>query len=143
MVDAHYFEIDYDADSVTEYERQGECNGCGECCIAVIKFMVAGELQKRQGWDSRNGGETTDGKGKWQGVWINNRWRFFKLMSVENDPAHRCPMLSQDNRCRIHAGKNLLSREWPMAPTQVEPFKNCSYSFREVRRATIEEFWND
>lgn len=41
-----YFEFDIDSHTVTEYERIGECNGCGACCRELVEFYVYTEIKK-------------------------------------------------------------------------------------------------
>ena len=139
-----YFEMDFDNGTVTEYARHGECNQCGACCIAVVSLQVAGHVCEIKGWDHRNGGNAPGDTGRWQAVLIDGHWRFWRLTTVEDKGlAHKCVMLSDNNRCRIHAGKTLLSREWPMSPSHVEPFSECSYSFTEIGHWTVQEFYKD
>lgn len=137
-----YFELDFDNDTVIEYTRRGECNLCGACCIAVVSFQITTKPIDRIKRDGRNGGDTPGDSGKWQAVFINGHWRFWKLTGVENLGLDRkCGMLTANNRCKIHMGKSLLSREWPMTPSHIEPFSECSYSFSELARWSIAEWY--
>ena len=43
MSELRFFEWDYMRGVVTEYARLGECNGCGDCCKAMIRFHVASD----------------------------------------------------------------------------------------------------
>lgn len=138
MPDLRFFEWDYDNDLVTEFERSGDCNGCGACCMGLIRFMVAGGDTLKANHNPRNGGPTTDGAGVWLSVAVGGKARYFKMVSIEKTD-HRCSMLTTDNKCRIHLGKSLFSRAWPMNPSQIEPFDRCSYAFREVGRWKISE----
>lgn len=138
--DMRYFTFDYNAGTVIEWERTGECNGCAACCTTVIRWQIDMNSQL-PGWDGRNGATTTDRQGRETGVYINGRWRFFKSLEVTTE-SHRCSMLTANNRCIVHTGKRLISRAWPMAPEHVTPFPQCSYSFQEVGRWTVEEFFS-
>lgn len=138
-----YFEFDFDSQTVIEYERHGLCNQCGACCIAVVTFQITQAMREKfSGWDARNGGDRPGDSGRWQAVLIDGRWRFWKLLGVENKGLEfKCGMLTDDKRCKIHTGKTLLSREWPMSPAHVTPFDECSYSFTEKARMSLDEFY--
>ena len=138
-----YFEMDMDEKLVTEYERAGDCNGCGACCTAVITFQVSGTITADlKIWDARNGGNAPGTEGKWQGVLVNGKYRFWRMTDVNYDnPNGKCSMLSDSNRCKIHIGKSLLSRQWPMSPSQVDPFPECSYSFQVKQQWTLSEWY--
>jgi hypothetical protein len=137
-----YFEWDYENNVVIEYEREGDCNGCGDCCMAVIRFYVTARTNpddKHTAWqEAGNGGVTTTGKGVWNEIQIGGKRRFFQLQEVTPE-AHRCNHLTEDKRCDIHFTKPLFHKVWPMAPSQVSPFERCSYSFREIDRRPITE----
>lgn len=133
-----FYEWNYDTDTLIEYERDGECNGCGACCMGVITFQVTGGEAFKAIHNPHNGGPTTDEKGVWLSISVGDKRRFFKMVSIEKTD-HRCPMLTDDNHCRIHAGKYLFSRAWPMNPSQVRAFEKCSYTFREIGRWKISE----
>ena len=52
-----FFEWNYDDGIVIAYERLGECNGCGDCCRAEIRFNVTGELTPgNTPWEERGNG---------------------------------------------------------------------------------------
>lgn len=135
-----FFEWDYENQIVVEYERLGDCNGCGDCCHAVIQFMVAGKFHEGQSdWEMRgNGGSSTNGQGVWNEIRIGEQRRFFQVNEVRTQGGTRCSSLTDDMRCGIHQTKPLLHKAWPMAPQQVTPFERCSYTFREIARWPIE-----
>src|SRR5258708_38098563 len=58
-----FYEWNYDEGVVILYERLGECNGCGDCCLAAIQFTVAGRLNKAdRPWEEfGNGGPERKG----------------------------------------------------------------------------------
>jgi Fe-S-cluster containining protein len=143
MVDGtpdRFFEWDYDNGVVVEYERLGECNGCGACCMAVIQFAVAGRLNgSNNDWATvGNGGPATSGKGVWSEIHVGGKRRFFQIADVDRNANHRCENLAEDNRCTIQQSKPLFHKAWPMSPRQVTPFELCSYSFREIARWPLE-----
>jgi hypothetical protein len=134
-----YLEWDFDNDLLIEYERLGECNGCGQCCKAVIHFTAA-NFNSPVRHNPRNGGPTTDNQGVWTAVMNEQgQTRFFKITAIEDIPDHACGRLTDDNRCRIQTGKPRICTAWPISPSQVAPFGQCSYTFREIERWKISE----
>jgi Fe-S-cluster containining protein len=137
-----YFEWDYNNNVVVEYERLGECNGCGDCCMALIRFFVTTKAQttdRQETWYiAGNGGVSTTGMGVWSEVQIGGKRRFYEVLEV-SPGGKTCPHLTEDKRCDIHATKPLFHKVWPIMPSQVTPFERCSYSFREVGRRPIVE----
>jgi len=69
---------------------------------------------------------------------VGDKRRFWENVRV-TDERFRCGMLTDSNRCRIHIGKHLFSRGWPMSPRHVKPFPECTYTFREISRSKISE----
>src|SRR5712691_7519931 len=65
-----FYEWNYDEGVVILYERLGECNGCGDCCMAAIQFAVAGRLTHgSKPWEQHgNGGSDTTASGVWSEV---------------------------------------------------------------------------
>lgn len=142
MSDRRYFVWNYDMVEVVEYERHGECNGCGQCCAAYIFYDRSGTLI-----GSENGCAVGDSAGP-EGIWHEvtegeHRW-LIRLREVKLN-ASRCPSLTDDNRCAVHADKSAvkgvlpLCDIWPMGPEQVEPFDQCSYRFEEIGRWAFSE----
>ena len=132
-----YFEWNYDTRQVIEYEREGDCNRCGECCKAVVRFTYSGTKPESRRDDSPN----TDKSGLWAEVNIEGRPRYMvKLIEIDTAEEHRCPKLSPDGgACMMHLEKARICSEWPFHPSHVTPFPHCSYSFREVARWPIED----
>lgn len=131
-----FYEWDYSNDVCIAWEREGECNGCGQCCMVTISFIVANRSGSIR-HDPKNGGLGTDQKGVWFAIPVGeDKYRYFKMIGIEKSD-HRCAALTQDNRCSVHTGKPLLHRSWPMNPRQVTPFEQCSYTFRETARWSI------
>lgn len=147
MIANRYVEWDYDNDTVTTWERSGECSECGECCMAVIRFhgfnKGVGKTNPILGWDSRNGEFIHPGSGVVNEVEVNGKRRYFWNVVVTDEPYVACTMLSEDKRCKIHLGKHLLSRVWPMSPRQVTPFDKCTYTFTQICQFKISELIAD
>lgn len=135
MSDIRYFSWDYDTNTAIEYERLGECNGCGACCYARVEFHLSSPLP-----DYHEGGTTTDETGIWIEWASGDQRRFFKFKPVDTSQYEKCSMLNYDNRCRLHAyaAKKLIQSGWPFCSDNVSPFRECSYSFREINRFTFE-----
>jgi hypothetical protein len=129
-----YIEWDFDRMLATEYERLGECNGCGACCSGELHYAIysqddcqgANETKRRYG-----GGPGPEWKSTWQEVWQGELRIYRRLLKY--DPTGRvCPELAGD-RCGLHgAGKPMICQLWPIAPREIEPFAECSYSFVKI-----------
>lgn len=131
-----YRKWDYDTNRVTEYVREGECNGCGACCKALIQFTVAGRVKDK---DGRNLGNTTNGVGVWSEVQNGKKRRFFRINLMDLKPeAVTCSALSPENKCTVHQTKLPICEVWPVLPEQVTPFSECSYKFIEIGSWPIE-----
>jgi hypothetical protein len=130
-----FYEWNYDEGVVILYQRLGDCNSCGDCCTAAIRFAVAGAVKPGlTPWEENaNGGAMTNGEGVWAEVRVNGERRYFQQVSAEPG-ASRCTNLTEDNRCAIHASKPLFHKAWPITPRQMASFTRCSYSFREIAR---------
>lgn len=131
-----YIRWDYDANEAIEYERNGECNGCGACCIAKISFRVAGTYNV----DNNNGGDGTTEKGVWtELVFDNEARRFWQVYEIDTANVVPCSALQPGYRCAFHNHANNLCTEWPLAPEHVTPFSDCSFTFTEINRWPIQE----
>lgn len=129
-----YYEWDEDNEIVTEYKRHGSCNACGDCCRALVSFKVAGEYEDN---DSKNGGSTTDGKGKWAEVFDGER-TFFRVYNQELGK-NVCSSLI-DNLCEVHnTNKPGVCKKWPFSPRDIEPYENCGYRFEFVGQWNYDE----
>lgn len=141
-----YYKFDFDECVVIRYERDGECNGCGLCCKYLIRFEGEergfGKANPVTGWDPRNGDLRLYQGGITNAVVVNGKWRYFRNVEIMGE-YQPCRRLTDDNKCKIHMGKHLLSRAWPMSPEQASEFPECSYSFREVERKTMDEWWGE
>lgn len=134
-----FYEWDYDTGKVIQYQRNGECNECGQCCIALIGMKTAFDRSKGES-GGRNGGTGTTEKGIWSEVEIDNASRYYQITEIDTENTEsRCPALSQENKCTEHFDRANLCKDWPMSPRQAEPFSDCSYSFEEIERWNISE----
>ncbi len=136
-----FLKWDFDTDTVIEYERQGECNLCGQCCMALIVYKWAGKLSSR----FAPMGNTTDEKGIWSEFMQGRIRRYIRLLRVSRKGNHVCPSY-EFSGCVYHAekstrmrGKLALCAAWPVIPEHVAAFKECSYSFVEIGRWKISE----
>ena len=140
-----FFEWRWDEDTVIEYRRSGECNGCAACCKVSIEWQVPKNPTSRpeyllglHGWNNRNGALVPARIGIDTEVVINGRHRYFANIMIGTEP-EICMYLGKDNRCRIHEGKALIASAWPMSPAHVAALPECSYTFEEIGRWKISE----
>ena len=135
---------DYDAQEVREYEREGECNGCGDCCRGTIRLQTAGNLHASETTPDNPyhaGGDTTSGVGLWAEVQTSNGVRHFWRTVDASAEGKACPALLDDNRCRLQleGSKPVLCAVWPMIPQDIVSFPRCSYTFKEIARTPFAE----
>lgn len=146
LPDVMYMKFDFNERLIIRYERDGECNQCAMCCKYVIRFKSEHNSVHKpnpiSGWHVGNGEFQLYYGGVTNGVCVNGHWRYFRDIEV-TDELTPCGRLTVDNKCSIHQGKHLLSRVWPMSPEQASAFKECSYTFREVQRWTMDEWWGE
>lgn len=137
MSDLRYYRWDFDNREMVQYERQGECNGCGACCRALISFRVAGNLKDVDPRDLSYEGAVH--VGVWAEVTDGIRRRLFTVQEITPE-VKRCSALSEDNKCTVHnLDKPRICEVWPVTPDQVTPFPECSYSFTEIGRWKLED----
>ena len=133
----NFIDWNYNTMIGTEYERRGECNQCGTCCKTTINIrMVDGDK-------TTHGGVTTDGIDRWSEVPTKYCREFVKFymptLDKEEEPA-RCSALGFDNQCVLHDyDKPWVCQVWPTAPSDIIPFKKCSYEFVEVDNWAFED----
>ena len=136
-----FYEWDYDELKVRELRRSGECNGCGACCIALIRFRYATAhgVNEPVDYDPREGGSSTTREGVWQEV-VNEQGhrKFYQTFEIDSADEHRCSSLTDDKKCDMHERKSLLCRSWPHNQAQVDAFAECSYSFEVVNEWAID-----
>ena len=133
-----YREWDYDNEEIITYEREGECNSCGECCRTVIRFGVS----NMRGGINRDGGYSTDGKDVWAEIENDGERRYYKVMPVDHEEFLICGDLitiGGEYSCGVHFNKADICNEWPMVPQHVDSLPMCSYKFYEVARHKIDE----
>ena len=143
---ARYLEWDCDRQVVIEYRREGECNGCGDCCRAMI-CMAAPRIANVIGADAlqesaRNGLQAINGIGIWNELNAAGDRRFFRFTEIDVSEktmqGHACAWLA-DNKCTEHHQKVRVCWGWPFAPSHVAPFPRCSYKFLEIGRWPMEK----
>jgi hypothetical protein len=143
MKPPRFIKWDYNNGIGIEYERTGECNGCGDCCKTRIEYDGVGKLTNNKG--AGRMGTTTDAVGIWSEYCTPRMRRFIKLRKIgEVGKAEEiCPLLI-NGHCSMHLHKSLLIGEegalclaWPIIPEHVELFKKCSYNFKEINRWKI------
>jgi len=136
-----YIVWNFDTHEAVEYERRGECNRCGACCMVVIRFKIPAPTESDPD-NFQDGSSGTTRKGVWCEWNEGETRRFFQFLPVDKTEMHRCSQLTDDNRCLLHdlGEKKLIQSGWPFAPMNVEPFQEtCSYSFQEINRWTFNE----
>ncbi len=138
MSDLLFYEWDYDTNEVIEYRREGECNGCGECCMALIHYRFSRRAVPEDRIPA-TGGDATDGEGVWFETQRGNLRRFFKYGEIGEIGSHVCSKLNSDLTCAVQAFKGLYNKMWPMNPRQITPFPSCSYTMTEINRWPFEE----
>lgn len=112
MTNTKYTVRDYEKQKITEYERHGECNQCGDCCAVRISSHV------------------TEGNGT---VAVTNGKDRYEYNVQQPYPLTELCKAFQDNVCVIHEGKPSLCINWPWAPDCLTYFSRCSYTFVEIR----------
>jgi len=117
-----FFDYDYSTHEIVEYQRNGDCNHCGDCCTTRIEFYGIGH----------------QGRGVWGCVTEQGREDFYQQVArVGETGAERCPFYTEENRCGIHDTKVRMCKVWPMNPAQLALFPRCSYTFTEISRAPM------
>lgn len=131
-----FIKWDFDHNVAIEYERLGECNNCGECCIEIVKYRHIGELTEGPAGIM---GNRIKPEGVWSEYSEGDKRRFAGLprKTGERKP---CEFLV-NGHCAIHANKsmdeNTMCWAWPIIPEHVEMLPQCSYTFREINRWQI------
>jgi hypothetical protein len=140
-----FYEWDYDAHKIILWQRNGECNHCGECCkkAGAIQFEVSDTMMSDNtfpdGFNSQAGGDTTNGKGNWNEFQWHGQRRFFGNVRTLDKEVSPCSEW-QDGRCAIHnADKPVICHQWPLSPRQIEPYPDCSYTFEKIEEYPLTE----
>ena len=127
-----YFEYDYDRGFAIEYERQGKCNHCGDCCAqALITLTKLNSSSAREGYPG------TDQEGIWTAVQDDKGLWCFQVKAIRKQP-NSCDGLTANFLCRLQFRQAKICRFWPMSPSHVAPFPKCSFRFQEVQRWPLE-----
>lgn len=126
-----YFEYDYDRGVVTEYERQGECNQCGDCCRADIAISVQGLAPDTERATFMAGGPATSGAGVWQVVEDEGGLHCYQVAWVSPGTS-ACPSLDAAGRCGAYAERHKYCQRWPLTPADIQPFPRCGFRFVEI-----------
>ena len=133
-----FIDWDYDTLIVTEYERVGECNQCGDCCKTRINIqLVGGDKNAHVGTTTdEQAGTTTDEQGRWSeiGYSDNDNERQFVRFYMPDEPVLCSCSAQADNLCTLNGEKPWGCRVWPTAPSDITQFVNCSYKFVEIGR---------
>ena len=114
-----------------KYERTGECNGCGECCIGhriEFQFDVADAHSKgkEQVCDYAE-------KEGWSALKAHGVWWWFRINEIA-DSGDRCGEL-ECGKCKVWKDDQEfppLCRYFPVHPNNLEHFQKCGFSFRRV-----------
>ncbi len=136
-----YIEWDFDKGVVVEYKRHGECNRCGDCCVALIQFTIDGRysplLKTRIAATSTEDKKAVDNA---PNVWIelkaDDKRYLHKMLEIDVEHKQPCGKLIIEDgvaSCKIQFDKDVFHKEWPMSPQHVTPFPRCSYSFEKVK----------
>ena len=130
---------DYDAQTVTRYLREGECNFCGLCCIRTIKFS---KVSVDDPGNQRKDGLITFSDGKWLevGEGVN---RVFYKMQTHQEGEERCIHLGCDNLCDDYEHRFPLCRTWPSCPNDLTSIPECSYHFLELDCRRFQDLESD
>jgi hypothetical protein len=121
---------DYDTSTATEWLRLGGCNHCGECCKITIYLRTAVTVED----DARNGGTATDQDGLWHQWRENDEARYWKIVSIIEDENSKDCYAENNCQCTNESEwKGDICKSWPLHPSQVEVFNNCSYRFLKLR----------
>ncbi len=130
-----FIKWDFDAGVGIEYERQGECNGCGACCIDKIKYTHAGTMTEGPG----PMGDRVVPRGIWAEYRDGTESRFISLPTRTG--IHIPCNLLRDGLCMVHPNKSVnevaLCWTFPIIPEHAALYPKCSYSFVEVSRCPI------
>jgi Fe-S-cluster containining protein len=125
-----YIDWNYDTGIAIEYRRDGECNGCGQCCNAKIMYL----RNRNDDLYSRPG----DLSGHWGEAHNDDNRIFLKMIDVGSPRVAPCSALGVDknwkSRCTIYDKRPIICKEFPLLPREIEAFDQCSFRFVEIRR---------
>lgn len=142
-----FYEWDYENDRVVLWQRHGECNHCGQCCMLAggIEFKVTDTSEVGPGmypedFNPQNGGDSPGVVGKWSEFQNRDGERFYfgDIAFFPKPSPKPCPCW-KNSRCSIYEERPEICRVWPTNPTQIIPFDECSFSFEKVAEWRISE----
>ena len=117
----------------TDWIRQGECNGCGECCRQATNCIdVLIPIKDEAYGRMRFGAPVTLPPERQQQ--LSPEQQAGLLFRARGPVYLPCPQL-QGNLCSINDTKPQFCRDWPTQPEDIEQL-GCSYWF--VHRTTGE-----
>lgn len=136
-----YLKWNYDTGKLTEYFRTGECNGCGACCRALIRYDVA------DSYPSTTGSTVGRTIGEEKGIWLecNDGDRRYFIRDREMVFGKQTCGSFEGGKCLQHFMKSaednylMLCDIWPMGPSHVVPFPDCSYQFQRIAEWDIDK----
>lgn len=132
-----YYVYDYARRRVTEYERQGECNQCGDCCRADIGIAVQGLSPDAERDTVAAGGPATTGQGVWQAYDAGDGLRCYQVQRIAPE-VRACTALGSEGRCLVYPERNAYCRVWPLSPSDVVPFPRCGFTFVSLGEWALE-----
>jgi Fe-S-cluster containining protein len=132
MTTVNFYAWDYERQVSETWARSGECNGCGDCCRALIRFRRDTEGQLPERLPLKEGGFNSDGVGIWQGYISADApqgTRCYKTDAIEPEGVVCPSLLTAENRCGIYAERPVYCQQWPLHPADIAQFPRCSYTF--------------
>ena len=126
---------DYDTQTVSRYQREGECSECGLCCCKGLMFSVARPIESQ---NLRQGGKATTGHGAWVEIYNNGERCFFRMRGYQPS-AGICTHLDASQHCKIYPERSTLCREWPFSPADIADIQACSYTFTCIGAWTFDQ----
>jgi len=116
---------------MTDWIRQGECNGCGDCCRQATNPIEVHHLESDEAYGRARFGEPV---GRHQGL---------PVFVIRGVIASVCPQLKGDH-CGIQHDKPQKCIDYPLTPEDIAGLPRCSYTFQhrttgELRTGSFDE----
>jgi len=141
--------------TVTEYERIGECNQCGQCCVIAEQIRWFAWKPTLPDTVENLGSclsgfkrmfRVKDGSPLWYEVVAEDGTRryyepHYLAPGPNEDRTVGCRAFV-DGHCTVQETKHQVSKDWPYAPSQTDiPFSQCSFRFVSLgqRKIKLEE----
>jgi len=129
--------------ALVEYERVGECNGCGDCCEAkhtiCYQVQVAGDTKLDTKLDTDEPGDDFATHEGWTCLWAQGVWWWWFVYDDDED-RQRCSRLdAETRRCTCWMDTidfPAICRYWPVHPKNIERFPRCSFSFTRAEKTS-------